>query len=220
MAEDFLSELKEKTLSSDKFVEETKKMIDDTFENLITALILNIKENIRKKLSLGEFEIINNKTLICGCLKTTHSNFPKIYVNEFKKIKNANLLSYLNNKFIYSGESHNSLISDSSCHPTQTSLWHKWTSNETNWTGNFRLSEATINVVNTILKKLKKDGIILESINLCLFTPNYDVKISVNDLEKTHFIKFTLDTSTSFDDYAPTQLFAESLTFNYYVIVE
>lgn len=188
MAQDFLSELKEKTLSSDDFVEETKKMIDDNLKNNICTNIEILKEEILEKSSLGEFKIVNNKKSICGqftiyvagsaefCQKNGH--FPIFEEDQVEKIENANLSSYIYKLYPYVkrtysyGKTYSYLLGQhltiGSCSPNKRSFWHRLTSKNTNWTANFHLSENTIHYIKELNNALKQEGIILTSVILSL----------------------------------------------------
>ena len=245
MAENFADQLKRTTLSSDQFVEETKKMIDDKLEQNIRDNIEKIKRDILQKSSLGQIEIVNNKKSICGefCITIRNSIFQiqlPIFENsnEFKKIENANLLSYLNNAYPYIiGFSHDSddyrlgnpTISNTSCYPCKTSFWHRLTSEDTPWTGSFQFDQNAINYIKRLQEVLQKEDIILTSISLSFsYCPciggNTETEVSVNDLEKIHIFNFTIPTEKSFGKNGLKELTLDSkydgLIFKYYIHVE
>ena len=163
MAGNFADQLRQNTLSANDFTNETKKMIDEALEKNIANRVSDIKNEILKKLSLGQFKNINNKKSICGYYTIKPecwNSFPIFKSEQLEKIRNANLLSYLHNEYIYFiNDDHklgNPIVSTISIHPNETSLWHRFANSNTSWTGNFTFSRAAINYIKRINEALRK----------------------------------------------------------------
>ena len=153
MAGNFTDQLRQKTLSSNDFTNETKKMIDDRFKKCINDHIEAMKHSILNKSSLGKIEIINNKRVING---SSVISFPEFRDEEYKRIENANLSSLLltNNDIDceikkIGGNDFFMILSEM----FERTYYYKFT-------GTFTLNSKLIDFINLIVQEMKKEGII------------------------------------------------------------
>ena len=202
MAGNFAEQLKQSTLSTDKFVEETKKMIIDKSNRQITENISHIKENILKKSSLGEIEILNNKKAIKGSFVIlryekygdyNEYNIPYLDSDDILKIKNANLTSFADKELgIYCSLdfergnipifNHEPIDAEINIVPSIWQLFKK----EKDYICSFNLNVGLIHFISLLKEELKKENIILSSMTISIkrsTTDYHDIYLHIQKKE-------------------------------------